>query len=178
MKFVVPLLACAAAAAFAAEPAAPGVPNFHRVNEHLYRGGQPSQAGFSSLAALGVKLVLDLRPPGEHPVAVEERAVEAAGMRYLNLPMKGIGAPTEAEVAHALAVLGDQANGVVFVHCRRGSDRTGTVIACYRMTHDHWENRRALEEAKSFGLSWAERGMAHYILRFHPAGEPAAAGSR
>ena len=42
---------------------APGVPNFHKVNDGLYRGGQPSRQGFESLAKLGIKTVLDLRIP-------------------------------------------------------------------------------------------------------------------
>jgi hypothetical protein len=45
----------------AGDTEAPGVPNFHQVNAHLYRGGQPNDAGWSSLAKLGVKTVVDLR---------------------------------------------------------------------------------------------------------------------
>jgi protein tyrosine/serine phosphatase len=56
----------------------------------------------------------------------------------------------------------------VFVHCRRGKDRTGTVIACYRIQHDGWTNIHALEEAKSHGMSFAERSMRAYILHFKP----------
>jgi tyrosine-protein phosphatase SIW14 len=54
------------------------------------------------------------------------------------------------------------------VHCRRGADRTGTVIACYRITHDGWSNRKALQEATSYGMSWIEFGMQRYVLAFQP----------
>ncbi|MBZ5607126.1 MAG: hypothetical protein LAP38_02625 [Acidobacteriia bacterium] len=69
MKRVVLILVFAASAACAADTSAPGVPNFHRVNEHIYRGGQPAPAGWTSLAGLGIKLVIDLRPATEHPTA-------------------------------------------------------------------------------------------------------------
>ncbi|MBZ5607125.1 MAG: hypothetical protein LAP38_02620 [Acidobacteriia bacterium] len=51
------------------------------------------------------------------------------------------------------------------------------MIACYRITHDHWRNQQALQEAKSYGLSRAERGMLHYIMNYKLSFDPAA-GSR
>jgi tyrosine-protein phosphatase SIW14 len=177
VKLVLSFLVLSAGAACAATISAPGVPNFHRVNDHIYRGGQPGSEGWTSLADLGIKVVLDLRPPSEHSTTGEEQAVEAAGMHYVNVPMKGIGAPTGEEVSRALEILDADSSGAVFVHCRRGSDRTGTVIACYRITHDHWNNQKALKEAQSYGLNFLERGMKHYIMNFNPAAEPVAAVS-
>jgi len=151
--------------------AAPGVPNFHQVNEHIYRGAQPKGAGWNSLAELGIKTVIDLRPESEHSCKAEKRAVEAAGMRYVNVPLSEMAAPPDAKVSQALALL-DDSPGPVFVHCRRGADRTGTVIACYRIAHGGWSNRQALQEAVSFGMSWIEVGMRRYVLAFHAAGAP------
>src|SRR5438552_1763622 len=69
-----------------------GVSNFHKVNDNLYRGGQPSGEGLRSLARLGVKTVIDLRGSGDRAEA-EEEAVKAAGMRYVSVPMNGLEAP-------------------------------------------------------------------------------------
>src|SRR5580700_8388028 len=156
--------------ASAASPEAPGVPNFHQVNEHVFRGGQPADSAWTSLASLGIKLIVDLRPATEHPTQSEQRAVEAAGMRYVNIPMKRLGAPFEDAVVKALGLILSESSGPVFVHCRRGADRTGTVIACYRVLHDGWTNQRALKEATSYGMSWLEFGMQRYVLAFHAAG--------
>jgi tyrosine-protein phosphatase SIW14 len=145
----------------ASPPDAPGLPNFHRVDENIYRGAQPRGEGFTSLAKLGIKTVIDLR--GEHS---EENAVQSAGMRYIRLPWREFKAPTDSQIADVLALLGDSSTWPVFVHCRRGADRTGTAIACYRIAHDHWPNQVALTEAKSFGLSPLEVAMQRYILRF------------
>lgn len=159
-----------------ADVKAPELPNFHRVNEHIYRGGQPTNAGFKKLAGLGVKTVIDLRLRDEHSTTLEARMVEAAGMRYVNVPMNGYSTPQDAKVSEVLALLDSSADGPVFVHCRRGSDRTGTVIACYRMTHDGWQNEKAKQEAQALGMRWFEIGMKHYIMNFKPASERLAQG--
>lgn len=160
------ILLMAGLSSAAVDVEAPGVPNFHVVNEHVYRGGQPSARGWQSLAALGVKTVVDLR--AEHAAAnPEAQAVAAAGMRYVHVPLRRTGAPTNEQMRDALAAL-DSA-GPVFVHCREGRDRTGTVIACYRIAHDGWSNAQALAEAKSRGLHWFEFGMKRYIQRFSAA---------
>jgi len=69
-------------------------------------------------------------------------------------------------IAKVLALFDDSSAGPVFVHCRRGADRTGTMLAVYRIVHDHWENAKALAEAKVFGMSWTERAMQSYILHY------------
>jgi len=158
-----------------------GVPNFHQVNDHLYRGAQPTDQGFQSLAKLGVKTVIDLREAGDRSVS-ERKVVEATGMRYVTIPFQGMSAPSPADVDKVLSLFDDASAGPVFVHCRRGADRTGTVVACYRIAHDGWDNQKALHEAKGFGMSWTEVAMQHYVMRYQPrvntaAGTATAAGS-
>jgi len=153
------------------------VPNFHQVNEQIFRGAQPTPAGFQNLANLHIKTVIDLRETNKRTLA-EKKSVEAAGMRYVNMPMSGMRAPTQRQISKVLALFNDKSAGPVFVHCRRGADRTGTVVACYRISHDHWNNQKALAEARSLGMSWVERAMQNYVLRYRPddhvAASPAA----
>src|SRR5216684_1286275 len=105
----------------------PGVGNFHQVNSQVYRGAQPSKEGFANLAKLGITTVIDLREAGDRSIE-ESQIVKAAGMRYISVPMKGLSAPSPADVDKVLNVLNDPTAGPVFVHCRRGADRTGTVL--------------------------------------------------
>jgi protein tyrosine/serine phosphatase len=141
------------------------VGNFHQVNDHIYRGAQPSHPEFAGLANLGIKTVIDLRESGTRADS-ERKAVEGAGMRYMNIPLNGYHAPSEEVVRKLLTLLDDSSVGPVFVHCRRGADRTGTILACYRIAHDHWENGKALAEAKSFGMSWTEGSMQNFIVNY------------
>jgi uncharacterized protein (TIGR01244 family) len=144
---------------------APGVPNFHQVDEHLYRGAQPKPAGFQSLAQLGVKTVIDLRG-GQGHLKSETALVEAAGMRYISVPMAGLSAPSNEQIAKVLTAINDSEAWPVFVHCRHGEDRTGTIIACYRISHDGWPADKALKEAREHGMSRVQHGMREYILHF------------
>jgi uncharacterized protein (TIGR01244 family) len=148
-------------------PAAPGVPNFHQVNEWIFRGGQPSPAGFQSLAKLGVRTVIDLRASSEQS-DWEQKQVLSAGMRYVHVPLHGRETPTQADIDKAFAVMDDKSQWPVFVHCREGKDRTGMIIACYRMSHDGWSNERAHQEALSCASRSLTGAMDRYILQFRP----------
>ena len=149
----------------AAEITVPGIERFHQVNEKVYRGAQPNQQGFQGLAKIGVKTVIDLRESGSRS-REEQKMVIAAGMRYVSIPMHGLSRPVPADVAKAVAILNDESAGPVFVHCKQGVDRTGTVLAVYRMTHDKWKNEKALAEAKAVGMHWIEKQMQGYIRNY------------
>jgi protein tyrosine/serine phosphatase len=135
------------------------------VDQQVYRGAQPTDEGFRYLARLGIKVVLDLRENDERSLS-EERVVTAAGMRYVNVPMTGMTPPTLAETNRILALLEDSGAGPVFVHCKRGADRTGAVIAAYRIDHDKWDNQRALKEALSSGMRSLQFERKKFIRTF------------
>jgi tyrosine-protein phosphatase SIW14 len=142
--------------------------NFQQVNESLCRGAQPSDEGFRELAKAGVHTVLDLRG-GVGRSSKEAEVVRSLGMEYVNVPFDGYQAPTAEEVSKVLAVLNNPNAGKVFVHCRRGADRTGTVLAMYRIEHDHWSNQQALDEAESMKMASSERLMQKFVLGFDAA---------
>jgi protein tyrosine phosphatase (PTP) superfamily phosphohydrolase (DUF442 family) len=145
----------------------PGIHNFYEVGAHVYRGGQPTKSGYEYLVKIGVKTVLDLRQAGER-ASEEERMVTALGLKYVNVAMSGLTPPTQAQISKILALLEDPTAGAVFVHCQRGADRTGAVIAAYRIEHDHWSNDRALKEADADGMSFFQFPRKNYIRNFHP----------
>ena len=145
-------------------PVRAGVLNFGQIDAKLYRGAQPDAAGLQNLKRLGVKLIINLRMPDEvwKPEAAEAAAM---GIVYTNIPLKGLGRPAAQQVQEILDLI-EAFPGPVFVHCLHGCDRTGTIIACYRIRHDQWSPEAALREAQIYGLSVFERGMKHCILQF------------
>lgn len=153
---------------------APGIKNFDQVDAHVYRGGQPSVEGFQYLAKLGVKTIIDLREAGSRSQA-EQRMVTSQGMVYVNVPMTGLTPPTENEISKILALMEDGTTGPVFVHCMRGADRTGAVIAAYHIDHDKWDNLRALQDAKAHRMSFFQAPRASFIRTFQPRAVPAPA---
>jgi protein tyrosine/serine phosphatase len=143
----------------------PGIGNFHQLNEHVYRGAQPTEEGFQYLAKIGVKTIVDLRENDDRTVR-EKRMVNEAGMIYVNVPMTGLTPPTDVEITKILALLEDETSGPVFVHCKEGKDRTGAVIAAYRIDHDGWDNVRALKEAMTDHMSFFQIPRQNYIKGF------------
>jgi tyrosine-protein phosphatase SIW14 len=142
-----------------------GLHHFLQVNDHIYRGAQPTRVGIRSLAKRGVRAIVDLRAYGWQAES-EKKEVESLGMKFYSVPMPPLSAPSEDTVSKALGLLDDSQNWPVFIHCEHGNDRTGTIVACYRMTAEHWSNKRALAEAEDHGLSRFERGMRGFILRY------------
>src|SRR5712691_9446767 len=93
------------------------LPNFHQVNEKLYRGAQPKKDGIKRLAQMGIKTILNLR--GQDGLGHSEEAeTRVAGMRYINVPLKETGRPNDEQVQRVLAILDSPENQPVFVHCR------------------------------------------------------------
>ncbi len=142
------------------------LPNFHQVDEQLYRGAQPTPGGIRRLAKLGINTIVNLRADDERSSAERDNA-RAAGLRYFQVPFSRLGAPTDEQIERVLSLIGDEANGKVFVHCQRGADRTGTVIAVYRISHDGWTSEQAKEEANKRGMKFWQRGMKNYIRDYY-----------
>jgi len=148
------------------EPNYKELPNFHKVSDQLYRGAQPSDAGFKKLSELGIKTIVNLR--GEDDLnRAEKKAVEAAGLKYFTVAMPGLSAPSDEQVASVLAIIDDPNNQPVFIHCKRGADRTGTIGAVYRILKHGWTADKAITEARRYGMSWAEFGMRSYISNYY-----------
>src|SRR5437764_4931529 len=106
------LVVCLVPAAILAASASdvPGVGNFHQVNPQVYRGAQPTDEGFKSLAHLGIATVIDLREPGDRSDR-EATVVKASGMRYVSVPLKGLSAPAPKDVDRILTLLNDPSAG-------------------------------------------------------------------
>ena len=148
-------------------PATDGILNFGQVNSDLFRGAQPYEPGLTHLEQLKVRTIINLCMESE-AWPCEEMAAKIHGIGYVNVPLNGASAPTNAEVTRVLALIATSPSPV-FVHCQHGADRTGTIIACYRMRHDGWTAERAFAEAKHYGFSPFEFGMRHFIFTFSPA---------
>lgn len=147
-------------------PASSDLPNLGCVNSNLYRGAQPTQKGIEELARRGVKTIISLRNDDEN-ADLEKTQVRNAGMTYLNVPLENWRGPQDEKIAELMSLLNASENQPVFIHCKRGADRTGTVIAVYRISHDDWTAKQANEEAKSFKFGWWQVWMKDYINDYY-----------
>lgn len=132
------------------------IPNFRWINERLCAGAWPGEEGVQWLARAGVKAVVNLESEtvGEErrEAAREKEWAGGYGVKFFRIPMHALFAPKKREVEKALSLITDPDNQPVFVHCHEGRDRTGVVIAAYRITVDGWSRKRAYEEMKKYGF--------------------------
>src|SRR6266852_1871139 len=130
-----------------------GVPRAGKISDVLFRGAQPSAQGLAELKKLGITTVVDLRG-NRGSVAAERRQVESLGMRFIDIPVLGWSAPTNAQVAQFLKHFKEGSQQKVFVHCYYGEDRAGVSVAAYRIAEQNWTADQAIAEMYSFGFHY------------------------
>ncbi|MBY0453024.1 MAG: hypothetical protein K2P92_08315 [Bdellovibrionaceae bacterium] len=130
--------------------------NFHQVSGNLFRGARPEVTDLTELQrGPGVETILNLEQGflGGRPGSVddEEAWAQSHHVEFVYFPMSPISRPTPQQVIQGLSFLNQRLEHKVFVHCLRGSDRTGIIIAAYRLAHDHWTVDQAFAEMKQYG---------------------------
>ena len=142
-----------------------GVTNFGEVTPHLYRGGLLKKDGLKALKKLDINVVVDTHAYNK----TEEREAEALGMKYVAIPWH-CPWPNDEVFAKFLKVVHDNKGKKIFVHCRLGDDRTGMMVAAYRMAEENWTAEEAMNEMRSFGFAKSHHvicpSLAHYEKEF------------
>ena len=157
----------------------PGVPSAGSITPALFRGAQPNSSAYGGLRKLGMNIVVDLRGEGGE-VSAEKKSVEALGMKFVSLPWNGAGTPSRDELLTFFTLLRDNPDQKIFIHCEYGADRTGVMIALYRIAVDHWTAEQAISEMKAFHYhSFMLPHLAKYVRAFPAAlaADPSLAGA-
>ena len=143
----------------------PGLHNFGQINPTLYRGERPTEEGLACLAKMGVTIVISL----EGKYKDLRKPVERLGMQYVSMFWE-CSFPQDHTFAKFLQLLRDNPGKKVFVYCHYGDDRTGMMIAAYRMAEQNWPAKEAKEEMKAFGFDFFHRrictGLSDYEEHF------------
>jgi protein tyrosine/serine phosphatase len=130
-----------------------GVDNLHRVTENLYRGAQPTRKGFQNLEMkLKITTVLDLQVQhADAPLG------EGTKLKFVKSPMVAwhVDDNHGDKLVRALRLIKSGIkSGKVFVHCTHGADRTGTVMALWRMMEQNWSADDAIDELRDGGFNF------------------------
>jgi protein tyrosine/serine phosphatase len=143
------------------------LPNFSKVNEQLYRGGQPTREGIAKLKReFKIKTIINLRGADEREKQEETWAKEE-GINFVNVPLNNWFGPKDGKIVKIQSLINDTENQPVFIHCNRGSDRTGTIIAVYRISHDEYTAKQANKEARKFDFGWWQVWMKDFIEDYY-----------
>ena len=134
----------------------------------IYRSGQLHHALVrETLVKNHIQVVIDLthEDPSNVNQQTEQAAIRDLGLQGLRFPMDGNGTGTVDRVAGAVAALAkaEHDGKPALVHCAAGAQRTGTVVATYRLLVKGDSPRDVLTELQHYG--W-QPGNDHARLNF------------
>jgi len=173
------------------------IPRFRIVSEGIYAGGNPTSraqglAGLEALLELRIYTHINLqggdidntiagrvsyyRQKGEHAhvIAHEREFFESRGLQFYNFPLKSHGPKTDLEdrdIRQALRMMAEASPLFpLFIHCEHGADRTGLLIALFRVVHQGWSAQEAYREWVANGHGRVAKfftgHLDHYFYRF------------
>ena len=131
------------------------------VADGIYRSAQPGAEELRVAKERGVRTVVVLRSSVPER---ERREAASLGLDVVHVPMDGTQMPSIEEVDRALEVVLDESRRPLLVHCAHGEERTGAVIAAYRVVAEGWEPAAAEKEA--VGLGFGFDGLRAFLERY------------
>ena len=124
-----------------------GLPNLFQVTPDLYRSAQPDKTGMMNARNMGIKTVLSFRTSNK-----DEKLNEATGLILRRVPIKTHNIK-ESDIVDALRIIRVSPKPVL-VHCLHGADRTGLIMAMYRMVFQGWSKEEAKDEMINGGYNF------------------------
>ncbi len=121
--------------------------NLYQVDQGLFRSEQPDDDAFIELHYFGIKSILNLREYHS-----DKREIKKLPLKKYHLKLD-TGKVTEQDIIQALRII-QQAKKPILVHCWHGSDRTGAVIASYRIIFNQWTKQQAIDELINGGYGY------------------------
>lgn len=129
--------------------------NFHRVDSDLYRGARPKCSGYAKLASLGIRTIISLEGSLEASLGGCEVPHDGSGaalhlvslpISYPEIALTGVPDKNMRRIFEQIR----SAPKPIFVTCRVGKDRTGVIVAVYRM----WRQEMSFDEARHEALHY------------------------
>lgn len=121
--------------------------NLYKVDDDLYRSEQPSKKGFRDVELLGVKTVLNFRRLWDNTKKAKD-----FNFNLVNHPLKAK-LLDESSIIDVLNII-QNSEKPILIHCWHGSDRTGAIVAAYRIVFDNWSKEDAIAEFKIKDLGY------------------------
>lgn len=144
--------------------------NFMMVSPVVLRGAQPDEDALQMLQKAGVRLVVSLRHHSKNSSSTqssysffrrhtdddeideEQEICNRIGLRFLNISLDGINSPNFADIDRFVEIFADEGNLPVYVHCLHGRERTGFMLAAYRVKIQGWTADEAYREMLQQGF--------------------------
>jgi protein tyrosine/serine phosphatase len=139
--------------------AAKGLGNFHQVSPNLYRSAQPTAEGLKAAEELGIRTVINLRAFHSDRWKIRKTSLQKQEITFNTWNAE------DEDVIKFLKLVTQTNQGPFLVHCLHGADRTGTMVAIYRIVVEGWGKEEAIEEMTQgpFGYHTVWRNLPKYL---------------
>ncbi|MDU1909777.1 dual specificity protein phosphatase family protein [Fusobacterium sp.] len=129
-----------------------GLDNFHKVSENLFRSAQPTREGMKKAEELGIGTVISLRSKQK-----DIELAENTDLKLIHVSMRAWN-PRYEDAVKVMQFLNPDNLSTnekpILIHCYHGADRTGMMVALYRMVYQNWEREEALSEMLNGGYGY------------------------
>lgn len=142
--------------------------DFHKVDNDLYRGGRPTCNGLSKLQALGIRTFINLGGAEGRIHGCEDDA-RRAGIRFISFHISLVQVAftgVSDERLRSLFALMQEAAKPIFLSCTLGRDRTGVIVALYRVKRRELSFQKAKKEAVYYGYRPSFIGLRKTLERY------------
>jgi tyrosine-protein phosphatase SIW14 len=161
-----------------------GIENLSKASEGVFRGARPLNLDeMKSLDYMGIKSILNLQgrdlegsfgkivvlqEPGEKPemISAEKSVTETLGMQFKNIPLnsfKEVDDKEDKDIDAALEYMHESKNQPVYIHCEHGKDRTGLLVALYKVKYDGMDVDAAYSEWIELGHDKKAQILTHEL---------------
>jgi len=124
--------------------------NLYKLNDSIYRSGQPHKKGMKELEEMGIKTIVNLRNTKN-----DCKEAKSTQLKLIHIPINTWRMDYADVVAGLKAI--KAAEKPCLIHCWHGSDRTGVMIAANRMVNENWTKEMAITEFKEKQFGYHEK---------------------
>jgi tyrosine-protein phosphatase SIW14 len=130
--------------------------NMYKISDSVFRSEQPNEDGMRALEKFGIHAVLNLR--NFHS---DDDEAKGTGLKLFRVAMRA-GKITDNDILQAMTVL-KTAPKPILIHCLHGSDRTGCIVASYRILFQDWSKEEAIQELKNPAFGYHESWFPNIV---------------
>ncbi len=141
------------------------IPNLSQVSPILYRGGMPTDSGLALLQQAGITTIVSLANENKY-LAAERDTAHRLGLKFVHIPLSLWRKPSQNDIDGFLQTVTTKNGEPTFLHCVHGTDRTGTMVAIYRIRYNGWSAEQAYEEMKDTGFRPFFHRLASAVFNF------------
>jgi protein tyrosine/serine phosphatase len=129
------------------------IPNFHYVNDNIYRSGELTAANLPTVKAQGIKSIISMKTDIKD-ISIEREFSKANGIDFINIPINILiyndaNKQKFKDVYKMITIMPRP----LLVHCSRGSDRTGVAISMVRILINKWSYKKAIDEMYGYDFN-------------------------